>query len=292
MARRRSKDADFIGPLAQAVGFLVLLCLISPQVRLMIHTIGFIAIGFLGFAAVGFGAYRLAIRSDPPQGIEPNVNLEAFRIDVRREPEQPSPPADLVGQLRSIDWFQFEKLVGVVYHKLGYAVTRRGGANPDGGIDLVIEKEGRQSAVQCKQWRTWTVGVRTVREFLGALTDARIQTGILITLSGYSGEAKKLAEKHGIEIVNETGLTLMLEATHASVDPVVIEILRDTRKLCPKCERALVLRTARKGAGIGKQFWGCSTYPRCKFTMPLSPCTSKPATGGRFKAGQSELGDS
>src|SRR5262245_4171820 len=37
---------------------------------------------------------------------------------------------------------------------------RRGGANPDGGIDLVIERDGQRSAVQCKQWKTWNVGVR------------------------------------------------------------------------------------------------------------------------------------
>jgi hypothetical protein len=37
---------------------------------------------------------------------------------------------------------------------------------------------------------------------------------------------------------------------------ICAEILHDTRKLCPKCERALVLRTA-GGPDAGKQFWGC-----------------------------------
>lgn len=82
----------------------------------------------------------------------------------------------------------------------------RGGANPDGGIDLLISKDGRTCAVQCRRWRTRDVGVRHVREFLGALTDAKIQKGIFITLCGYTGEAKHLADKHGIEVVIETGL--------------------------------------------------------------------------------------
>lgn len=69
----------------------------------------------------------------------------------------------------------------------------------------------------------------------------------------------------------------MLEATDASLDPAALEILRDTRKLCPKCERDLVLRTASKGPGAGKQFWGCSGYTfGCRFTMPLS--NSQPKT--------------
>lgn len=33
---------------------------------------------------------------------------------------------------------------------------------------------------------------------------------------------------------------------------------------CPKCGAAMVLRTAKKGANAGNQFWGCSKYPACK----------------------------
>ena len=33
---------------------------------------------------------------------------------------------------------------------------------------------------------------------------------------------------------------------------------------CPECGKAMVLRTAQKGARAGKQFWGCSGYPDCK----------------------------
>jgi restriction system protein len=104
-----------------------------------------------------------------------------------------------------------------------------------------------------------------VREFLGALTDAGIQKGVFITLRRYTGEAKQLADKHGIEMVSETDLTALLAAT----DEGVQEILRDTRKFCPKCEREMVLRTARKGLVAGNQFWGCSAYPRCRFTLPV-----------------------
>ena len=38
---------------------------------------------------------------------------------------------------------------------------------------------------------------------------------------------------------------------------------------CAVCGKAMVLRTARKGAKAGSQFWGCSGYPQCKSTLPL-----------------------
>jgi hypothetical protein len=33
---------------------------------------------------------------------------------------------------------------------------------------------------------------------------------------------------------------------------------------CPKCGAPMVLRTAKKGKRAGKQFWGCSAYPKCR----------------------------
>lgn len=39
---------------------------------------------------------------------------------------------------------------------------------------------------------------------------------------------------------------------------------------CPRCGKPMALRTARKGARVGKQFWGCSGYPECKATLDLT----------------------
>lgn len=36
--------------------------------------------------------------------------------------------------------------------------------------------------------------------------------------------------------------------------------------ICPKCGILMVLRTARAGASMGSEFWGCSNWPSCKIT--------------------------
>ena len=38
---------------------------------------------------------------------------------------------------------------------------------------------------------------------------------------------------------------------------------------CPKCGSRLKLRTARKGKNAGNQFYGCSGFPRCRYTRPV-----------------------
>lgn len=41
-------------------------------------------------------------------------------------------------------------------------------------------------------------------------------------------------------------------------------------KTCPKCSSVLVMRTTKKGTHAGKQFWGCSSYPKCKHVETLN----------------------
>jgi restriction system protein len=38
---------------------------------------------------------------------------------------------------------------------------------------------------------------------------------------------------------------------------------------CPNCGKPMYLRTARTGQNSGRQFWGCSQYPKCTGTRPL-----------------------
>lgn len=39
---------------------------------------------------------------------------------------------------------------------------------------------------------------------------------------------------------------------------------------CPRCGGFLVLRTVKRGAEAGKQFYGCSNYPKCRYTKNIS----------------------
>ena len=39
----------------------------------------------------------------------------------------------------------------------------------------------------------------------------------------------------------------------------------ETDKICPRCGKKMVLRTAKKGENAGKQFWGCSGFPKCRY---------------------------
>ena len=42
-----------------------------------------------------------------------------------------------------------------------------------------------------------------------------------------------------------------------------------SEKVCPECSSPMVIRTAKKGANAGKQFWACSAFPKCKHIEPI-----------------------
>lgn len=39
---------------------------------------------------------------------------------------------------------------------------------------------------------------------------------------------------------------------------------------CPKCSAPMVRRETKGGANAGKEFWGCSTFPKCRSMLPVS----------------------
>jgi hypothetical protein len=50
-----------------------------------------------------------------------------------------------------------------------------------------------------------------------------------------------------------------------ALDPAITQ----TEPTCPKCGANMLLRTAKSGANAGKQFWGCSNFPRCRTMLPI-----------------------
>lgn len=186
------------------------------------------------------------------------------------EPSQTVRDAGTVAEpdpLRDIDWFQFEKLMALLFQRERYRVDRRGGAQPDGGVDLELSRDGLRTAVQCKHWKTQRVGVREVREFLGAIAAGRFDCGILVTTNRCTIEALTFARENCIEILDGQSVTRLLNKHDARYDPELQAALDPTDKRCPKCESPLVWRRATKGANVGNVFQGCSSFPKCRFVM-------------------------
>ncbi len=188
-----------------------------------------------------------------------------------------------IDAIRAMSWREFETLVGESYRRQGYMVEETGGGGADGGIDLILKGKGRKIIVQCKQWKTFKVGVKIVREMYGIMV-AEKADGVIIVASGtYTQDAVAFAHGKPIELVDGKVLVQLIRdvkrqpvaapavaaaqsARGASQQILNVQVAAAPSAIpaCPKCGSSMVVRTAKKGANSGKSFWGCPQYPACK----------------------------
>lgn len=86
-----------------------------------------------------------------------------------------------------------------------------------------------------------------------------------MTFGTYTTEAKRFAQENDIELVDRRLLLEMIESTRKTHTAQTITTTESNdAPSCPLCGSKMILRTARKGANCGNNFWGCSSYPACR----------------------------
>jgi restriction system protein len=210
--------------------------------------LGFLFLGIC-FAAAAFSAFRsffIRRKFDQQRGIE---------------------------DIRNLSWRQFESIIGEGFRRRGFTVLENGGGGADGGVDLVLQRDGKKFYVQCKQWKARKIGVKPVRELFGVISARDAEGGFFVASGAYTREARQFANECGIELIDGPALERMvLEARDAEpfMDPTAKKrdvtsrpAVADTPS-CPTCGAQMAMRTAKRGANAGKDFWGCSGYPGCR----------------------------
>lgn len=277
--RRKNNAADGIELVVKMiVGGLLLLSLLIGGVTgfaqvfgTLIQLLIWLIVGLAGLALVGGLIYLFVKRrreqsSQPPVGWAGMPNTNPAQTD-RSQPPAPEPPtwtvSKIENELGEIDWYQFEKFCAALLRAEGYSVERKGGAQPDGGVDLVATKDAEAMLVQCKHWRTWSVQEKVIRELLGSMTHYQVRRGALYVLKGATRPATAFAGQHGIVICE--GRDLASRAQGRLADSELTALLSSREHHCPRCESPMIWRT-----GNFTPFWGCSTYPRCRGTLKHS----------------------
>ena len=115
-----------------------------------------------------------------------------------------------IDRIRALSWEDFERLVAEAYRRQGYRERERGGAGADGGIDLELRTKDKTLVVQCKRWRTRTIGVELVRELYGAMTGEEAHGAIFVTSGEYTPDAIGFARDKPIKLVDGRELVEML----------------------------------------------------------------------------------
>ena len=181
--------------------------------------------------------------------------------------------------LRAMSWREFEMLVGESFRRRGYLVEETGLGGKDGGIDLIVRKNGRTELVQCKQWKNRQVRASTVREMWGLVDHHRADGVNIVCVGDFTPDAAAFAEGKAIELIDgERLMELVRDAqapsgdgrrlTHGKerIEPTLAPGPLDVPPACPSCGMAMLQRHNKKTC---EPFWGCPGYPRCRGSRSL-----------------------
>lgn len=174
-----------------------------------------------------------------------------------------------------MSWRDFERLVGEAFRRRGYTVEETGLGGADGGIDLILRRNGQRTLVQCKQWRRQKVPVNVVREMFGLLAHHNAHAVQIAASGGFTPDAARFAQGKPIELIDGAALLGMIREVQAdravgaqtfakiNVSPNSVEVAGITKSMCPRCGGVMVERSNR---ATGSRFLGCDAYPKCRGT--------------------------
>jgi restriction system protein len=163
----------------------------------------------------------------------------------------------------------FESFARQVY---SVEVTGQGGA--DGGIDLLLRKDGAVTLVQCKLWRSRQVGVCVVCEIFGLMHHHQAAAVKIVCTGVFSSDCYRFAVGKPLELVDGEALLAVIGETKTALGrsdanaKLVVDEPRPPKiaPACPNCAAVMVERTNRRS---GQMFWGCTGYPRCRGTVSI-----------------------
>ncbi|MDA0772114.1 MAG: restriction endonuclease [Cyanobacteria bacterium] len=110
-----------------------------------------------------------------------------------------------INDTETLDGIEFENLIQKLFLDSGYQVevTPTSG---DYGADLIIEKDGHKTAIQCKR-RNRKSGIRAVQEIYTAKDFFGVDSAMVITNNLCSEPAKKVANKLGVILIDREHLS-------------------------------------------------------------------------------------
>jgi restriction system protein len=171
--------------------------------------------------------------------------------------------------LKSLEWKRFEEICQK-YISLNGDDARLTETGADKGIDIKVYKNGELAIlIQCKAWK-WKVGVKEIRELYGVMNSENVNKGVFMTTSTFTEEAINFRKNKKLILIDGNDLINRIKKLPAEIQTELLDIATKgdyTTPSCPRCDKKMVVRKAKNS---DSKFWGCSNFPKCRYTLKMS----------------------
>ena len=202
----------------------------------------------------------------------------------------------------------FEDIVAAMFKNLGYSVKQTPYSS-DHGKDAIARKGSEKVLIECKRYdKNNLIGRPALQKFYAAIMEEKADKGFFVTTSGFARTALEYdyVKSSLIELIDGKTLAhMMIKAFPEDSDSEKYRVMcqqcgqevifdleagesqkacsnnhsvdNDLRsdmlsinsvsgkKYCEKCGREMRHIHGRRG-----DFWGCTNYPKCRFTQTIS----------------------
>ncbi|MEP6790962.1 MAG: restriction endonuclease [Ramlibacter sp.] len=205
--------------------------------------------------------------------------LDATSPGFMVRPAQRGPAPEWSAQVfNDIEWRRFEAVCELLFAQGGFE-ARAQSHGADGGVDIWLysrNAEGPAAVVQCKHWQDRQVGVKEMREFFGVMASHKLKRGSYAATSGFTADALRFARENGINALDGDALLTLIARRTPEQQQALLKVAYEgdySRPTCASCGIKMVERTNTRD---NTTFWGCSQYPRCKFTLAKRGAAAAP----------------
>ena len=172
----------------------------------------------------------------------------------------------------ALDWPKFELLVAEIYRRRGYAVEISSGFGTEEGLDVKLTRGGEAILVQCKHWKVlkdYKVGAQEIEGLYMKVANEPGQQGIFVSTGEYTQEAREFVEGKPLQLLGVGDIEALMPQV-AYPDENILNVRSWIREfianakiidpVCPKCRKAMDLKTSRDGTAT----WRCPDFPNCE----------------------------
>lgn len=141
-----------------------------------------------------------------------NLASDEYKKFVDKERKEIQKAASLSMKIEGLDELsgrEFEEWVADLFRNLGFSVSVTPLAY-DHGIDLICEKDKKLTGIQCKRYKG-TVSAPEVQKFIGALQNAGIPRGYLVTTGVFSIGAERAATNTAVILCDKSEIQKLID---------------------------------------------------------------------------------
>ncbi len=140
-----------------------------------------------------------------------------------------TPEPDLAEKLRNLDTPSFETIIKLLFQERGFNVATPNPAcstlSMKGEMDFTLESIQEHFGLQFRHWKNSKLSVQPIHALAQSMNQAGMTGGLLIVLAGGSEDLNMVAEKLGIQILNDTDIIEMLVESGLLYDHRVMDLL-------------------------------------------------------------------